>query len=88
MPIKPTKPIAILACKYSQGMDWARENLQLREINGARRRVVDTSGQVYYVCAQIDDLRGYEFADIRVVSGLGDHPDYNEFMNYALLRVK
>lgn len=90
MPNTPTKPIAILACKYSQGMDWAREILkdQIWEINGAHHRITADDGQVYIICTQMRDIRGYEFKDIRIAYGFGDHPNYDEFLAEAKTRMR
>jgi hypothetical protein len=86
IPVKP-KPIAILACKYSQGIDWAREVLDIREINGARKRITDTTGQEYYVCTNVDDIRGFIFSDVRIAAGFGEHPDYDAFLAEARARI-
>jgi hypothetical protein len=85
-PSKP-KPIAILACKYSQGIEWAESALSIREINSARKRIIDTSGQEYYVCTTVDDIRGFVFSDIRLAAGFGVHPDYDAFLAEAKARI-
>lgn len=81
--MKYDKPIAILASSIHKGFDWARENLEIREYNGAKRRIVEITGQEYYVCSSEEHLRGYEFHNIIVV----DFVD-SDIIELANTRVK
>lgn len=82
------KPIAIIAAKLSEGIDWARETLDVREIVGAKRRIKEKNGQVYYIITEARQMDGYEFSDIRVAPGAGRHPEFNRLYDYAITRRK
>ena len=86
--IPARKPIAILAYKYSQGVDWARKELNIREVNSVHRRIVDKTGQVYYVITEADQLLGLEIYDYIIAPGFGLHEDCSYITQRAEERIR
>jgi hypothetical protein len=84
--IPAKKPIACLAAKITDGIDHLRYNIcpDAREINGAKRRVVASNGQVYYVITDANQLLALEISDYIIAPGFGQHKD----CGYITLRAR
>jgi len=81
--VKENKPIAVLTHKLSYAIDFMRENKKLREINGAKRRLVGEDGQVYCIITEPMQLRGLEISDFIIVPGAGLSPHFAEMYDWA-----
>lgn len=82
------KPIALIAKSMSSAFDHARFTLDVREIVGAKRRVTEKNGQVYFVVTEVKHLRDMEFSDIRVIPGASENPNFKEIYDYASTRKR
>jgi hypothetical protein len=63
MPNIPTEPlrVAVLACSISDTIAWLSKHFEVREINGAHRRVTMKNGDVYIVVTIPEHARACEF---------------------------
>lgn len=82
------KPIAIITKSLTSGIDWAEANLSVREVRGRERRIVDTSGQVYIIVWDAEQLIGWEIKDYVITAGAGLNKNLSEIVSMAGQRMR
>lgn len=82
------RPIAIIAKSLTSGIDWAEANLSVREVRGCNHKVIATSGQVYVIIWEAEQLLGWKIKDYVIAAGAGQNKNLNEIVAMAGQRMR
>lgn len=81
-PIPPNLPLAVVAQSASFAMDWIRMHFEVREIIGAKRRVILKDGRILQIVTTTQDVKGLEFCEYILC------PDYIDLLTEVRERIR
>lgn len=82
------KPIAVITESVTAAIEAICALHDIREVNGAKRRLIRTDGQIFYIVTRAQHLDGLEISDYIIIPGAKSNPDFDLIYRLAKLRMR
>jgi len=83
-----SKPVAVLNDSITNAIDLLIKMYKIREINGAKRRLIGNDGQEYFIITDFPHVDGMEFSDILVLPNAEFNPNYEYLKELIKVRIR
>lgn len=82
------KPIAVITHSISRAIDYIMQMKDIREVQGAKRRLIGKDGQEYIIITDIQHLYGMEISGTIIIPGAARNKNYEAIYELARTRIR